>query len=523
MWITLDITSKPDRRYREVEMELLTERYSDRIVGVHSCYDRIIIQGTLPHVCYAEGMTAFLYQKKIRVFDFKKDFAQPLRDALIENAKGIAEANNVAIEYLNRKHIRKEDRIREILKQRGEHPGLVHIFSALESCTSYKPWHDKQTHKTFLKYGSGMCLHYYFYFIDEVFGLMYVRVPTWVPFRLQVYLNGHAWLASKLRRKGIECRLMDNAMVSVGDWDRAQQLSDDVAVKQLHRALDRFAVKYCPVMKVFREPYHWSIMQAEYATDIIFKRKEDLQAIYETIIRTAIHTVKPEHVATFLGRKLNGNYQDEVGNDFNTRIEGTRLRHSMGKASIKLYDKFGLILRIETVVNDVSFFKHYREVVHRNGTTEKKYAQMRKGIYNLNPLRELLCAANRRYLEFISTLEDNSTGARKMERITQTVKENGHTYKGFNFFNHDDLQLLRVIMSGEHNVSGFQNKNLRMKITDKTSAQISRTLKRLRTHGMIKKIGKTYKYYLTSFGKEAICLALKLRELYIIPQLQSQT
>jgi len=116
LWITLDITSKPDRRYREVEMELLTERYSDRIVGVHSCYDRIIIQGTLPHVCYAEGMTAFLYQKKIRVFDFKKDFAQPLRDALIENAKGIAEANNVAIEYLNRKHIRKEDRIREILK-----------------------------------------------------------------------------------------------------------------------------------------------------------------------------------------------------------------------------------------------------------------------------------------------------------------------------------------------------------------------------------------------------------------------
>ena len=78
-------------------------------------------------------------------------------------------------------------------------------------------------------------------------------------------------------------------------------------------------------------------------------------------------------------------------------------------------------------------------------------------------------------------------------------------------------------MSGEFNVSGFQNKNLRSKIKDKNSAQVSRLLKRLRVHGMIKKIGRTYKYYLTRFGREVICLGLKLRELYIIPQLQSQT
>jgi len=504
-------------------MELLTERYSDRIAGVVSCYDRIIIQSTLPGLCYAEGMTAFLYQKGIRIFDFKNTFAQPLRDKIIGNAKQIAEENNVEIEYIKKKNFRKEAKIREILKKRGEHPGLVHIFSALESCTSYKPWHDKKTHKTYLKYDSGMCLHYYFYFIDEVFGLMYVRVPTWVPFRLQIYLNGHAWLASKLNKRGIDYVLIDNAMVKVGDWQRAQKLSDDLAVEQLHRTLDRFALKFCPVTKVFKVKYHWTIMQAEYATDIIFKRKEDLQAIYEKIIRTAIHTVKPENVATFLGRKLNGNYQDEMGNNFNTRIEGTRLRHSMGKVAIKMYDKFGLILRIETTVNDVSFFKHYREVEQRNGTKVQKNAHMKKGIYNLNPLRKLLFAANRRYLEFISTLDDNRTGARKLEKITETAEENGHTYKGFNFFSDDDLEVLRAVMSGEFNVSGFQNKNLRLKIKDKNSAQVSRLLKRLRMHGMIKKIGKTYKYYLTRFGKEVICLGLKVRELYIIPQLQFQT
>ena len=75
--------------------------------------------------------------------------------------------------------------------------------------------------------------------------------------------------------------------------------------------------------------------------------------------------MKPD-IATFLGRKLNGNYQDEMGNRFNTRIEGMRIKHTMGPVSIKMYDKFRLILRIETTVVNVSFFKHYREVEHKN-------------------------------------------------------------------------------------------------------------------------------------------------------------
>ena len=121
-----------------------------------------------------------------------------------------------------------------------------------------------------------------------------------------------------------------------------------------------------------------------------FTRQADLQAIYGHLIRTAIHTVKPDDIATFLGKKLNGNYQDEMGNRYNVRIEGTRVRHSMGMASIKMYDKFGQILRIETTAKDVSFFKHYREVEQRNGEAVMKFAPMKKTIYSLGALREVL-------------------------------------------------------------------------------------------------------------------------------------
>jgi hypothetical protein len=265
--------------------------------------------------------------------------------------------------------------------------------------------------------------------------------------------------------------------------------------------------------------YHWSVDQCEYATDIVFRRQADLQPLYENLSRTAIHTVKPDNIATFLGRKLDTRYEGEMGNRFNVRIEGTRIKHTMGPCSLKLYDKFGLILRIETTVNDLTFFKHYREVEHRNGSRETKWAAMQKTIYSLPALRELLAAANRRYLEFLSALEDPRNGRDKLGKLSQPVWHQDRSYPGFNFFDEQDDTLFRAIARGEFNVSGMQNKTLRRYLSAKTSAQVSRLLKRLRLQGLIRKAGRAYKYYLTQFGKQVITTGLKLRELVVIPQL----
>lgn len=497
---------------------LLTERYAEKISGVLSCFDRVVIQGTLPKFCFAQGMAGFLNYNHIRLFDYPR-FAEPLRDELRDNAEQVARENSLEIEFIRKKNFRKEDRIRDILKTRGNHPGLVHIFSAMERCQTYKPWHDKQTHKTFLRAADGKCLHYYFYLIDEDFGLCYVRVPTWCPFRLQIYFNGHTWLAVQLARQGTSFTLMDNVFSWISDFSQAQELSDSFKVDLLHHRLDLFAQRFCPIIERFNLRYHWSIMQAEYATDLVFRRQDDLQVIYGHLTRTAIHTVKPENIATFLGRKLHENYQDEMGNNFNTRIEGTRIKHTMGSVSIKMYDKFSLILRIETTVNDVSFFKHYRLVEHRDGSQSRKLAQMKKGIYSLPALSHLLLAANRRYLEFISAIDDPSAGIKKLDKISKTVVAGDRSYKGFNLFDDQDQLLFESIASGEFTISGFQNKHLRRKLGEKSSARISRMIKRLHVHGLIRKIGHTYKYYLTKLGSQVITMGLKLKELVIIPNL----
>jgi hypothetical protein len=501
-----------------VDIELLTERYKDEIAGVLGCWDRMLIFGTLPKICYAEGMTSYLYERKIRIFDYPK-FAEPFRNELRDNAERLAADSRIEIEFLRKRKVRKEDRVKEILATRGDHPGLVCILSVMEPCSTYKPWHNKETGKTYLLPDDGKCLHYYFYFIDEELGLCHVRVPTWLPCRLQVYFNGHHWLASVLRKRGIDFNLVDNAFVEIGNWARAQQIANGLEIKRLHRRLDEFARRFCPIYRTFGVAYHWSVDQCEYATDVVFRRQTDLAAIYGNLTRTAIHTVKPDNIATFLGRKLNAQYEGDMGNRFDIRIEGTRIKHTMGPVSLKLYDKFGLILRIETTVNDLTFFKHYREVEHRDGTRETRWASMQKTIYSLPALRELLEAANRRYLEFLSTIEDSRNGRDKLDKLSQPVRKEGRSYPGFNLFDSDDDSLLRIIARGEFNISGLQNKTLRRFLHNKSSGQVSRLLKRLRLHGLIKKVGRTYKYYLTQFGKQVIATGFKLRQLVIIPQL----
>lgn len=498
-------------------MKAFIGRYADKIVGVISSFDRVVITGTILDICYADAMGRYLRNKGIRIFDYTR-FAEPLREQIRKNAEEIACSSGLEIEFIRSKNFRQDDRIDEIIARRGNHPGLVHIFSVMERCPSFKPWHDKATGKTFLKHTQAKCLHYYFYFIDQDLGLCYVRVPTWAPFRLQIYFNGHNQLAAKMDKLGIGYTQIDNSFLAIDDFAKAQELADVIDVGWLHKRLNEFAERFCPVIRHFSSGYYWSLMQLEYATDIVFKSREDLQPIYQHIVRTAVHAVKADNIATFLGRKLNGNYQGEMGNSFHTRIQGTRIRHHMGHVSIKMYDKFGIVLRIEVTANDVSFFKHHRRVEHRDGTSETKLAPVRKFIYSLPVMSELMKAANRRYMDFVAAIDDRSAAIKDLDALSRPATDGNRTFRGFNLFHGDDLDLFLAIARGEFMISGCRNKNLRG-LLNKTGSQVSRMLKRLKTHGLIKKIGRTYKYYLTALGTRLVTTALRLREMFVIPSL----
>jgi hypothetical protein len=159
----------------------LIERYADKIVGLLGCYDRVVLNGTLMAIAHPEAMAGVLRREGIRCFDLAQ-FVEPLREEIRQNAERLAAARHT---------VRKEDLVAEKLAHRGRQPGLVCIFSAMKTCTTYRPWHAKANEHTGVKFTSGKCRHYYFHFIDPELGLCYVRVPTWAPYRLQVYSNGH--------------------------------------------------------------------------------------------------------------------------------------------------------------------------------------------------------------------------------------------------------------------------------------------------------------------------------------------
>jgi hypothetical protein len=502
--------------------QLLTERYRERLAGVLSCYDRIVITGTLPGACYAGGMTSFLYSRGIRIFDYAR-FAEPLRERIRARAQEVCSEAGIEIEHINKPHIRKEDVVAKVLAQRGDHAGLVHVISAMEACESYRPWHEKGSGKTFLKPDSGKCLHYYFYFIDEKLGLCYLRVPTWCPLRLQFYCNGHAWLARKLTAAGIEFSLADNAFVRIAHFERAQALADALRPDELHRRLDRYAKRLCPVLEVFGQAYHWSLMQVEYATDLVFRSQATLKALYEQLSREAVLAVKAEQVASFLGKKITPLLAQELGSRFATRIEGTCIKHRFGKTGVKMYDKFARVLRLESTTNDVSFFKHHRKVEHRDRHTTRELAPLKKSIYSLIDLREILLGCNRRYLEFLSAIEDSSSGQRELTRLSEPQREADRTIKGLNFFEPSEQQLLRALQRPEFNIHGMRRADLTAFVPEFSPSRLSRQLHRLRCLGLIKRITRSYRYYLTRLGRRAIAAACSLTQFQIIPALARAT
>ena len=496
---------------------LITEKYSEQIDGVISCYDRVNVKCVAGKFGYADGMAMFFYLIFMKIFDFVNVF-KPVTEKIKENAEKIATDNGIEIEYIrNVKAFRKDDKIAEIIEARGDHTGLIKIYSQLETSKTYKPWTDKKTGKTSFKTDTIKCLHYYFYFIDTLLGLCFVKIPTAAPYVATVYFNGHGLLESKLKKENIAYQRVENAFTYIEDYKRAQELSDKIRVEDIHEVLDIFMEKYCPLPKEWNLKWNYTISQVEYAMDIIFKEQDELKPVYNNIVKTAVHTTTPENIATFLGKRLTVKFEGEMGSRYNERVLGTRIKHQMGELSVKVYDKFGKILRIEVTAYDISKLNAFRDVFKRNGRIEAKVAPVKKNIYSLFVLTNVFKCIIKRYLEFISSFDDPTEGVKKLDKVTTDKKTEKKTFKGLIFFNKQDEKILLAIADGKFTISGLRAKDLKAEFPELPSWKISNILSRLKNLGLITKIAKSYKYHITTLGKNAIVAGLHLKNQVIVP------
>src|SRR5262249_32716446 len=254
----------------------------------------------------------------------------------------------------------KEDLARAIAERDGIREGLIAVFAAVEPCMSFNVRGNRETHKLEVVRGARKGLHFYFYIMDREFGFLHVRLQSWFPFNIQVYVNGHEWLCRQLERRGVGFKRSDNKILHVDNLDLAQSLAKSFAERGWVRFLDALARRFNPYLREVIQSgfggYYWVVDQCEVSTDVVFKSRKALEEVLPELYDAALRNFSPDDVLRFLGRKLHPSLKADVTTDQKRRVEGRRIKHRAGRNSIKMYDHLN-VLRLETTIIKSSDFK----------------------------------------------------------------------------------------------------------------------------------------------------------------------
>lgn len=497
-------------------MERFLERHRDRITGTLSGFDRVLFRGTLRSIAHVKGLRVFLYSRGVLMKDFSS-YVLSLSQRLVEHAKQLASDWGRPYVYLPSSKGSKEELALQIMERDSIKQGLICVFACVEPCQSFDLKKDRHSKHLELISKERKCLHLYFYYLDREFGLMHVRLQTWLPFSIQVCLNGREWLARQLDRTGVSYVKRDNCFTEIGDVQRAQKLMDRLTARNWDRFLNAFAQKVNPWIEprtgLDVRSYFWSTRQMEYATDIMFDSADSLAELYPQLVRHAILQFSSEEIMRFLQRRTNQRFAGEVSSDVKRRVEGIRVKHRVEENSIKMYDKQGSVLRIETTINNPRRFRVRRKGWCK-GKLVMKWLPLRRGIADIRRRAELSRAANARYLTGLSVVGLETPSYRLLDRVSQPLKTK-RKYRALRPISPEDASLFQVILHGEHSLQGFRNRDLRQALSRdprNSSARISRLLALLRAHKLIFKVCKTNYYRITHKGQQVMATALKFRQ-----------
>ena len=496
----------------------ILDQYSDKIKGTFSFFDRMIINGYLPPLANEHFRAGALFNLGVLYKDYKSYFMS-VTESIKNQIENSAEELGRPVEYISSSKERKEDIAKRILLNSPVGEGLICALKTLESCKTAKVY-GSDDGKLVVKSCYTKCLHYYLYYLDKVYGFMFVKIQTWFPFNIQVYINGRELMKSVLSNNGISYQCYDNSFTDISDVAKAQELANQFDSKKLSKHLDVFAKSINPfldaVQKTFGQGYYWCVNQCEFATDVMFQERSFLEDIYPSLVGHAFYDFTCTDVFTFMGRKPDPRFQGEAVSDYKSRPVGCRVKFKLKSNSIKMYDKCS-VLRIETTINDPREFKVYATVHHNDGTESKGWKPMGKSISNLYRYAEVAKACNKRFLDAMTDIVPVKSTLDEIGKVCSRKKVDGKTVTGFNVWSPDVVRIMETICDGRYFINGFRNRDIgrvifpEIKDSRKLSSKVSRTLKKLRQHGLIKKVSRSRRYHVTSKGHRVMGALIELR------------
>jgi len=493
----------------------LLEMYRDKIIGVLSGLDRIQFRGTLRWLANERGLRTYMQKANILLKDFS-GWVEGLTRQIRSSCEAQAKKQGIETRYLMGGGVDKEKLARMIAAEKKITEGSICLLSVMEPCVAPMVKGNKASKKLEVVMAPRKCVWLYHYFDDPQYGFGHVRIQSWVPFNVFICLNGRHWLERQMQAKGMEYGKDGNCFPWMADAAKAQRLMDRQLRSDWSGLLQGLTLGTCPALRQalwpLRPAYYWSADETEWATDIQFESVASLDALYPTLVHHAMRISDSGSVMRYFGKNsVYGHHLKEVISDYRRRYEGVRVKHWVNQNSVKMYNKCGSILRIETTVNQTRDFKVFR---HPEDDRRKRasWQKMRKGVSDLHRRCQVSQQCNERYADALASAQVEAKLKEVASPVCNPVTRKGRRYRGLNPWEAEDYRLLLFLAKGEHAVNGFRNKDLRRRLypeyeradakRQKTlSGRVTRRIGLLRAHGLVRKAPRCNRYVLTEKGR----------------------
>ena len=502
-------------------MELILAFLAGAVVGSLCGFDRLIFKGKLRQLYSRDGMHCLFAANHVLRKHFESYTAHITERVLAASLE--EEAIKLGcFRYLPSVNTDKDAVARAFAAEREVREGLVCVLKCVEPCWGFVL---NSVDKMLLIQGKERrCAHLYHYYLHPVFGWCYVRLQTWFPFEVQIYINGREWLCRQMDQAGLHYTRSDNKILHVDDWQEAQNLLDRQRNFDWAPVLNAMMAQVHPLhpLHLGNMPldYSWTNTQCEWASDFVFADATDLNRRMQTWLQHGMSNFQGMDVMRFLNlNPRTGEIRTEL-RDFG---KGLRLKHWIEQNSLKLYNHFNL-MRAEVTINHPDVFKTYR-AKETDPEGPKDWRMMRRGVADMPARAEIGQAANERYVQALIAVASKTTLKELVEPFCQRAKEPGPTtrhVRALNPLSALDAQLLQIVSDPKWCLSGLRNRDILARLYPeptndareqrRRTARVTRLIRLLRSHGILEKIPHSHRYQLSEAKRTSVQSVLLARD-----------
>lgn len=400
------------------------------------------------------------------------------------------------------KGVRKDEFVAQYYKRFRGGEGVVVILKSMEQGPTFISFEPRfappsgSDYRLIKRAPQKRFLHYYFYILDPVMGPMSLRVGTYLPFTLGCIMNGHSYLAQALQREGVRFAKDGNAIIRCTEPDALIRLAAALDEQMIRARANYWAWRLAPSFTARERrrcklQYEWSVAQIELAKDVIFKRRAPLRELFRRATEIGVGIGGATQTRNIFGRRIDRRYKGKLETVLDCKDEGQPVLRGYYKTSfVKQYEKGDRLLRTEACLNDP----------YHLGVGRK--------LENLSTLKDRLAPATDRYLEQQSELLDSTVNTGMLAQLAQPIVNGNKRIPGIKLHDQRVMRLLDVILHSGGIMNDWTTRDVharllaryRIQERDYTINQLRYDLNKLRGHGLVQRVGKSYRYRLTDNG-----------------------